>query len=256
MADESADQNALFLALLEIADDHLILGHRLSEWCGHAPMLEEDLSMPNMALDLLGQAQHLYAYAAEVEGLGRTEDDIAFLRTDREYRNCLLVEKPNVDFAHTVLKQFYFSVFMHQYWQHTTNGHDQRVVGVAAKGVKEYAYHVKHCAEWLIRLGDGTAESAQRMQSAVDELHVYTGELFNPSEAMRVCIDNEQLTNLEPLIEPWNSVVHSVFEQALLQKPEELPMQAGGRNGMHTEAFGHILSQLQYMQRTYPGASW
>ncbi len=165
-------------ALVGLGDDHLVLGHRLSEWCGHAPMLEEDLALPNMGLDMLGQARALYSYAAELEGKGRSEDDIAFLRTDREYANCLLVERPNRDFAHTMLRQLYFAAFMEPYLAGDHGSTDATLAAIAGKAVKEVAYHVRHAGEWVIRLGDGTEESARRMQSAVNALHPYTEELF------------------------------------------------------------------------------
>jgi ring-1,2-phenylacetyl-CoA epoxidase subunit PaaC len=158
-------------ALVGLGDDHLVLGHRLSEYCGHAPMLEEDLALPNMGLDMLGQARALYSYAGELEGRGRTEDDIAYLRTDREYGNCLLVERPNRDFAHTMLRQLYFAAFMEPFWQATLASTDETLRGIAGKAVKEVAYHIRHAGEWVIRLGDGTEESARRMQEAVKALH-------------------------------------------------------------------------------------
>ena len=152
----------LFDALLELADDHLVLGHRVSEWCGHAPMLEEDLAMPNMALDMIGTARSLYEYAGQVEGKGRGEDDLAYLRSERDYRNLLLVERPNGDFAHTMLRQLYFAAFMHPYWTAALSSEDETIQGIAGKAVKEMAYHIRHAGEWVIRLGDGTEESARR----------------------------------------------------------------------------------------------
>ncbi len=169
---------ALFDALLELADDHLVLGHRVSEWCGHAPMLEEDLAMPNMALDVIGTARNLYDYAGKVEGKGRDEDDLAYLRGEREYRNLLLVERPNEDFAHTMLRQLYFAAFMHPYWTAALESPDETVRGIAGKAVKEMAYHIRHTGEWVIRLGDGTEESARRMRDAVTGLAIYVDELF------------------------------------------------------------------------------
>ena len=162
---------ALFDAVLELADDHLILGHRVSEWCGHAPMLEEDLAMPNMALDMIGTARTLYEHAARLEGKGRSEDDLAYLRVEREYRNLLLCERPNGDFAQTMLRQLYFAAFMEPYWKTALESSDNVIRGVAGKAVKEMAYHIRHAGEWVIRLGDGTSESAAKMQTAVQELH-------------------------------------------------------------------------------------
>ena len=155
-------------ALLELADDHLILGHRLSEWCGHAPLLEEDLALPNMGLDLIGTARSLYTYACQVENKNKSEDDFAFLRNEREYVNCLLVERPNFNFAHTILKQLYFSVFMELYWAAALNSDDEMLVGIAGKAKKEMAYHVRHSGEWTVRLGDGTSVSNKKMLQAVN----------------------------------------------------------------------------------------
>jgi ring-1,2-phenylacetyl-CoA epoxidase subunit PaaC len=170
--------SALLTLLLRLGDDHLVLGHRLSEWCGHAPMLEEDLALPNIALDLIGQARALYAYSGEVEGRGRGEDEFAYFRSDREYLNCLLVERPNGDFAHTLLRQLYFSAFMVPFWRAASGSADAQLAGISAKAAKEAAYHFRHSGEWVIRLGDGTDESARRMRAAVDELTRFTHELF------------------------------------------------------------------------------
>ncbi|MEP1210016.1 MAG: 1,2-phenylacetyl-CoA epoxidase subunit PaaC [Rhizobiaceae bacterium] len=248
--------DTLASALIALGDDHLILGHRLSEWCGHAPMLEEDLSMPNMALDLMGQARNLYTYAGELENKGRSEDDLAYLRTDRDYKNCLLVERPNGDFAHTMLRQFYFAAFMQPFWQAATRTSDDKLRGFAEKAVKEIAYHVRHSGEWIIRLGDGTDESARRMSEAVTALHGYTDELFTVTDDMQACIDADLLPDPRLLRDTWNQTIAHVFNEALLTIPEIPFPQEGGRDGRHTEAFGHLLSELQYMQRTYPGMTW
>lgn len=251
-----AGQQALMAAVLQLADDHLVLGHRLSEWCGHAPTLEEDLSLPNMALDLIGQARNLYSYAAELEGKNRTEDDLAYLRTDREYRNCLLVERPNTDFAHTMLKQLYFAAFMHPFWQGVLTGNNGVLAGIAGKAVKEVGYHIRHSGEWVVRLGDGTEESSRRMKSAVEALHPYTAELFSIDADRQWCIEQGLLPDSHPLQEPWRATIAAVFNQAMLEIPEIAYPLDGGRQGHHTEDFGHLLADLQYMQRTYPGAQW
>ena len=256
MGDAMNPNEALAQSLIALADDHLILGHRLSQWCGHAPMLEEDLSMPNMALDLLGQARNLYTYAGELEGKGRTEDDLAYLRTDREYRNCLMVERPNGDFAHTMLRQLYFAAFMHPYWAAMGESLDETLRGIADKAVKEVAYHIRHAGEWVVRLGDGTDESARRMAAAVDALHPYTDELFSVNAAQQACIDAQILPDPRKLRLEWQSTIEDVFSQAFLAIPEVPFPQEGGRDGRHTEDFGHLLSELQYMQRAYPGMSW
>jgi len=219
-------------------------------------MLEEDLSMPNMALDLIGQSRALYTYAATLENKGRTEDDFAYLRTDREYTNCLLVERPNTDFAHTMLRHFYFAAFMQPFWQEAITSNDETLCGIAGKAEKEIAYHVRHTAEWIIRLGDGTEESASRMKEAVDALHPYTNELFSVDDARQSCIDQGITPNPASIRNQWNSSIASVFDSAKLEVPEVTYPQLGGRDGQHTEDFGYLLAELQYMQRAYPGAQW
>lgn len=255
-ADENESRLALFDAVLQIADDHLILGHRLSEWCGHAPILEEDLSMPNMALDLIGQARALYSYAGELEAQGRSEDDLAYLRTDRQYKNCLLVERPNADFAHTMLRQLYFAAFMQPFWSNSLTSADATLAAVAAKAVKEISYHFRHAGEWVVRLGDGTEESARRMADAVASLHPYTGELFTATESTRQCVSEGYLPDPKLIQPTWNESIDAVFSQARLDVPQIVYPLVGGRDGRHTEDFGFLLADLQYLQRSYPGVNW
>ncbi|WP_375551082.1 1,2-phenylacetyl-CoA epoxidase subunit PaaC [Rhodophyticola porphyridii] len=243
-------------AVLELADDHLILGHRISEWCGHAPMLEEDLALPNMALDLIGTARVLYDHAAKLEGKGRSEDDLAMLRVEREYRNCLLVERPNGDFAQTMLRQLYFAAFMEPFWKAALGSSDDVIRGVAGKAVKEMAYHIRHAGEWVIRLGDGTDESARRMQEAVVELHRFTGELFESSPAAAACEAEGVLPVRADMRGDWDRVIAMVFGEALLEQPDIPFPQTGGRAGIHGEQLGHLLAEMQYLQRAYPGAEW
>ena len=243
-------------ALLELADDHLILGHRISEWCGHAPMLEEDLALPNMALDLIGAARVLYARAGEVEGEGRDEDQLAFLRPERQYLNCLLVERENEDFAHTMLKSLYFAAFMAPYWDAAANSSDEAVRGVAGKSLKEMRYHIRHAGEWVIRLGDGTEESHRRMVDAVEALHRDTEELFEMSEAAQAALDAGVLPDRTALRPAWDATMSEVFQMATVEVPGKIYAQTGGREGRHSEAMGHLLAELQYMQRTYPGMTW
>jgi ring-1,2-phenylacetyl-CoA epoxidase subunit PaaC len=250
------DRATLVTFLLRLADDHLVLGHRLSEWCGHAPMLEEDLAMPNMALDLIGQARALYAYAAELEGKGRSEDDFAYLRREREYLNCLMVERPNGDFAHTMLRQFYFAAFMHPFWERASGSTNETLGGIAAKAVKEVSYHVRHCGEWVIRLGDGTEESAARMKAAVEALAPYVDELFE-TDAVSEAVSQEGIAPAPASLRPdFNATVQRVFAEAFLDMPETAWPQSGGRQGRHGEAMGYLLAELQHIQRTYPGAVW
>jgi ring-1,2-phenylacetyl-CoA epoxidase subunit PaaC len=249
--------NHLFNAIVQLADDHLILGQRVSEWTGHAPMLEEDLGLSNLALDMLGQARALYAYAAAVEGKGCDEDALAFLRLEGEYQNCLLVERPNGDFAHTILRQLYFAAFMHPLWQWiAANSTDETLRGIAGKAEKEMAYHVRHAGEWVVRLGDGTGESAARMKAAVSALHHYTDELFQGSPALAACASDGILPDPASLRASWDAVIGNVFAQGLLEVPEVAHPQTGGRSGEHSEEMGHLLAELQYMQRAYPNMSW
>ncbi len=242
---------------LGLADDQLVLGHRLSEWCGHAPTLEEDLALANMGLDLIGQAREIYAHAARLEARGRTEDCLAYLRGERAYRNLLLVEYPNTDFAHTVLRQFYYAAFMVPYWRAMTASADECLRAVAAKAEKEIAYHLRHSAQWVIRLGDGTAESARRMAAAIDNLHRYTGEMFETGDVAVRLIEAGIAAAPDAIRGQWQDTVQEVFDEAgLALPPAPVHMQIGGRAGRHTEHLGHLLSELQYLQRTYPGARW
>jgi ring-1,2-phenylacetyl-CoA epoxidase subunit PaaC len=251
-----AHDKVLFEILIRLADDHLVLGHRLSEWCGHAPMLEEDLSMPNMALDLIGQARSLYAYAGEIENRGRDEDAIAYLRTEPEYKNLLLVEKPNEDFAHTMLRQFYFAVFMEEFWKEAISSSDNKLAGIAGKAVKEIAYHIRHCGEWIIRLGDGTEESSRRMRAAVEVLHPYTDEMFDHDDVVAAAVSAEIIPDPLLLRPRWEQGVQTVFKAAKITMPNDYWALRGGRAGQHGEEMGFLLADLQYMQRTYPGMTW
>lgn len=237
----------MWRAVLALADDHLILGHRLSEWCGHAPMLEEDLALPNLALDLIGTARALYDYAGTLEGAGRSEDDFAYLRDDREYLNCLLVERPNGDFAQTMLRQLFFAQFMQLYWLALPPG-DAVLDGIAGKAVKEMGYHIRHSAEWVIRLGDGTGESAQRMAAAVVALGPYVGEMFEA-----IPDDPVERRTLRP---GWAAALQPVFDHAKLDFPDASPSQTGGRRGIHSEHLGRLLMEMQVVHRAHPGATW
>ena len=243
-------------ALLEIADDCLVLGHRLSEWCGHAPMLEEDLALPNMALDLIGTARGLYDHAGALEGQGRGENDLAYFRGERDFVNCLLVERPNGDFAQTMLRQLYFAAFMEPFWRAAMASTDPVVAGIAGKAVKEVAYHIRHAGEWVIRLGDGTEESARRMRAAVAALHRYTGERFESSPAAEAAEAAGVLPVRADCRAEWDRVIGMVFAEAGLEAPAVSCMQTGGRQGIHGEALGHLLAEMQSLARAHPGAVW
>jgi ring-1,2-phenylacetyl-CoA epoxidase subunit PaaC len=246
----------LFIYTLRLADDALVLGHRLSEWCGHAPVLEEDLALANMALDLIGQARSLYAYAGEVEGRGRDEDALAYRRDAGEYRNLLLVEQPNGDFAVTILRQLLYVACAHPYFEALTSSKDATLAAIAAKSVKELAYHVRHAGEWTIRLGDGTAESHRRVQEALDELWPYTGEMFETDEVERALIETGVAVDRAGIRPRWQRTLASILADANLRLPAGEWMQSGGRAGRHSEHLGHILAELQFVQRAYPDARW
>jgi ring-1,2-phenylacetyl-CoA epoxidase subunit PaaC len=249
-------ETPLVLYALRRADDALVLGHRLSEWCGHAPMLEEDMALANMGLDLLGQARELYSYAAKVEGKGNDEDRLAYLRDVRQYRNLLLLEQPNGDFAHTMVRQFFYAAFADLYWRAMMKSGDTTLSAIAAKSEKESAYHLRHSSEWMVRLGDGTAESHTRAQTAIDDLWAFTGEMFEVDESERALIDAGVAVDPAALRAHWLNTVSDVVSEATLVLPSSDWMQQGGRSGRHSEHLGHLLSELQSMQRTFPGATW
>jgi ring-1,2-phenylacetyl-CoA epoxidase subunit PaaC len=245
-------ENPLVGLLLARADDALVLGHRLSQWTGHAPMLEEELALANIALDLIGQARALYALAGEAEGAGHGEDDFAYLRDSRDFRNLLIVEQPNGDFAVTIARQFLYTAFVDPWWRATMRSTDPRLAAIAAKAEKESAYHLRHAAEWLIRLGDGTEESHRRAEAAISDMWPYTGEMFDALDPALagVCADPAMLRAA------WEANVDKVFAQATLARPTDGWMQRGGRAGRHGESFGHMIAEMQHIARSHPGATW
>jgi len=249
-------QEALFEFLLRKADDSLIIGHRLSEWCGHGPILEEDIALTNISLDLIGQATELYKYAAEVEGKGRTEDDLAFLRIEREYKNVLLVEQTNGDFGKTIVRQFFFDQFEHLLYEGLMNSKDERIAAIATKTIKEIKYHLRHSGEWIIRLGDGTEESHNRVQESVTFLSRYLDEMFYQDEADKILIKEGIIPDVMTFKAEFHRNIETILEEATLKLPEENYQLSGGRKGVHTEHLGFLLAELQYMQRTYPGMEW
>ena len=249
-------QEALFKYCLRIGDNSLILGHRLSEWCGHGPVLEEDIAMTNVALDLVGQARSILAYAGEIEGKGRNEDHLAYLRTERDFLNTQLVEQPNGDFAHTMARHFYCDAFNQPFYSALSNSADEQLAAIAAKSLKEVTYHLRHSSEWLLRLGDGTEESHERMQTAIDALWRYTGELFETDETDQLMLDAGIGVDMAVIKNLWSEKVEAVLAEAGLKRPTGDWMAKGGRNGIHTEHMGFILTELQYVQRAYPGATW
>lgn len=253
---------------LHLADTTLILSQRNSEWCGHGPILEQDIAITNISLDLLGQSRNFYQYAAalinqqkQTEGSeaspsgggfeGASEDSLAYLRSEHEFKNLLLAEQPAGDWGQTILRQFLFSQFQHLLFQQLQQHNDQQLVAITAKALKETTYHVRWSSEWVIRLGDGTEESHKRMLHAIDELWRYTGELFEAAD-----YETAMGIDLAAIKKDWLERVIQVFDEAKLPVPENVSMQSGAKLGTHSEYLGQILTELQYLQRTYPGATW
>ena len=259
-----------FLYSLHLADNALIMGQRNSEWTGHGPVLEQDIAITNIALDGLGQARNFYQYAASVYNQlsaeekktadrwiprpwkefqrEMQEDDLAFLREEHQYLNLLITELPRGDWAHTVLRQFFFSAFQFLQYGHLQNSSDAQIAAIAEKSLKEVAYHIRWSGEWVVRLGDGTEESHQRIKAALAELWVFTGEMFAPAS-----FESLEVSSLQP---DWNQKIQAVLEEATLSVPVSSWSQSGGKEGKHTEHMGYLLSEMQYLQRTYPNATW
>ncbi|MFM6946180.1 MAG: 1,2-phenylacetyl-CoA epoxidase subunit PaaC [Flavobacteriales bacterium] len=247
---------ALFEYVLRIADDSLILGQRLGEWCGHGPILEEDIALTNISLDLIGQAISLFDLAAELEGEGKTHDDLAFLRFENQYKNVLLVEQPNGDFAMTILRQFFFDAFRKPLYEALCKSPNSQLAAIAEKSLKETRYHLKHSSEWVIRMGDGTEESHQRAQAAIDHLWRYTNELFYEDHNDEQLQSQNLVPSLKNIHSSWLETVKMVFAEATLSIPSNNWKFDGGREGRHSEHMGYLLAELQYMQRAYPNMQW
>jgi ring-1,2-phenylacetyl-CoA epoxidase subunit PaaC len=253
--------------ILHLADTTLILSQRNSEWCGHGPVLEQDIAITNISLDLLGQSRNFYQYAAELinntsklqgaevpssEGCREADEDtLAYLRKEREFKNLLLAEQPNGDWAQTILRQFLFSQYQYVLFQQLQKSNDEQLAAIVTKALKEIAYHVRWSSEWVIRLGDGTEESHERMKKATDELWRYTGEMFMPAD-----YEKETGIDFSLLQQQWHEKIKAVFDEATLTVPQKIFMQSGGKEGKHTEHLGYILAELQYMQRAYPNSEW
>ncbi len=243
--------NDLIDYTLHLADNALILGHRNSEWCGHGPVLEQDIAITNISLDLIGQARNFYQYAATLKADGSTEDSLAYLRDETEFKNSLLVELPKGDWAVTILRQFFFSTYQYFLYQQLQNNKDPQLAAIAAKALKEVTYHLRWSSEWVIRLGDGTEESRNRILKAIDELWPYTGELFQPGD-----YEKQSGITLSLLKNEWEKKVKEIFEEATLTVPETGNIQTGGKQGKHSKHLTAILAELQLLQRTHPGAEW
>ncbi|MBL0146951.1 MAG: phenylacetate-CoA oxygenase subunit PaaC [Chitinophagaceae bacterium] len=244
-------ENRLTNFILSIADTTLILAQRNAEWCGHGPILEQDIAITNISLDLLGQSRNFYQYAAQIIGNNATEDSLAYLRTEREFKNLLLVEQPNGDWGQTILRQYLFSQYQYLLFEQLQNNADEQLAAICTKALKEIKYHVRWSSEWVVRLGDGTAESKERMLNAIDELWSYTGEMFIPAE-----YEKEMGIDFNALQNNWSAKVKALFTEATLSVPENIYMQSGGKQGIHTEHLGLILTELQYVQRAYPNSQW
>lgn len=246
----------LFDYVLSLADDQLVLGHRVSEWIGSAPVLEEEMALANIGLDLIGAARSLYTYAGEVEAKGRNEDQLAYLRDATAYRNLLLAELPNGDFAFSIARLTIYSAFMTPYWEALAASRDATLSAIAAKSVKESRYHLRHAGQWLIRLGDGTEESKRRAAAALAELWPYTGEMFAIDGAEGELAKAGLAVDRAALRPIWSETLGRILAEATLHMPKDGWMQSGGRSGRHTEHLGHMLAEMQSLQRAYPGAKW
>ncbi len=249
-------QEALFKYLLRLADQHLILGHRLSEQSSKGPFLEEDIACSNIALDLIGNANHLLQYAAEVEDKNRTADDLAFLRSEREFYNTLLAEQPNGDFGKVMVRHFYADVFDYLLYTELQKSSDETLASIAAKALKEITYHLRHTSKWIVRLGDGTEESKRRVTESINELYRFTGELFEMDEVDELLIKEKIAVDLSALKPLWLQKVKEVLTEATLEMPEDTYMQTGSRQGRHTEHLGFLLAEMQHLHRAFPGAQW
>ncbi|MBV8806669.1 MAG: phenylacetate-CoA oxygenase subunit PaaC [Sinobacteraceae bacterium] len=248
--------SALFRYLLRLGDTSLILGQRLGEWVGHAPALEEDLGLANLSLDLIGQARLLLSYAGELEGRGRDEDALAFLRDAPAFLNLTLAEQPNGDFGRTIVRQFLLDAWQLEIYAALSQSRDARLASIAAKAVKETRYHFRFSSGWLVRLGDGTQESHRRVQEALEELWLFTAELFAADEVDEVLAGDGVVPRLTELRVPWSARIDEVLREATLSRPADVPYSWYGKRGVHSEHLGHLLAEMQHLQRTYPGAQW
>lgn len=251
-----SDSHDLFEYLLRLGDDRLVLGHRLSEWCGHGPILEEDIATANIALDLVGQGTLFLKLAAATENAGRDEDALAFFREPVEYRNLQIVELPKGDFAFTMVRQFLFDAYSVHLYDALQKSANAEIAGIAAKALKEARYHVRHSSQWVIRFGDGTEESHNRAQNALNDLWRFTGEMFMPDDVDDRLRDAGVAVDLRALETAWRATVDDVHARATLSVPENTFMMRGGRAGKHTEYLGHMLTEMQIVARSHPGAEW
>ncbi len=249
-------REALFEYLLRLGDDKLILGHRLSEWCGHAHSLEEDIALSNIALDFVGQSSALLSLAAEVENKNRTEDDLAYFREATEFKNVQLVEQPNVDFAYTIVRQFLFDNFNLLVSKSLVGSNFEDLAGIAAKTIKESTYHNRHSSQWLLRLGDGTEDSHNRAQKALNDLWMFVADLFYEDRIDELLISEGISFPMNSIKDEWDNKVKETIEKATLKIPETRLFVRGSRKGIHTEHLGHLLAEMQILPRSFPDAKW
>jgi len=252
----AADKEKLIQYSLQIADNALIIGQRLSEWCGHGPILEQDMAITNIALDQIGEARNLFQFISSIDEQKRSEDEWAMKRREWEYRNCLLVEQPNGNWADTIVRQFIFDSYNFYFHQALAESTEETLAAIGVKSLKEVTYHLRWSSEWMLRLGDGTEESNQKAQTALNNLWMYSGELLNSSAIEKQMAESGVGVDLEKISEPIHTKRKQIIEQATLTIPEVPNMQKGGKEGSHSEHFGFILSELQYMQRAYPNMEW
>jgi ring-1,2-phenylacetyl-CoA epoxidase subunit PaaC len=255
--------NQLINYALHLADNTLILAQQNSAWCGHGPVLEQDIAITNISLDILGQARNFYQYAAELINQSTnqpisltTEDSLAFLRDNREFKNCLLVEQENGDWGKTILRQFIFSNYQYLLYENLQYSKDEQLAAIATKALKEVTYHLRWSSEWVIRLGDGTGESHERIMNAIEELWQYVDELFINADYENALLENGIAVDVSSLKNKWLEKTASVFDEATLQIPQNVFAKTGGKKGVHTEKLGYILAEMQFMQRAYPNSVW
>jgi ring-1,2-phenylacetyl-CoA epoxidase subunit PaaC len=247
---------ALVNYCLRLGDSSLILGQRMSEWCSNGPILEEDIAMSNIALDLIGQARTMLSYAGKTEGKGRSEDDLAYRREERAFYNTLLSERPNGHFGDTVTRNFLHSAFFYHLYQALKNSKDEMIAAHANKSVKEITYHLRHSSEWMVRLGDGTEESHNKVQESLNNLWEFTGDLFEMNEVDEILINEGVSINLNDIKKDWNNTISNVLERATLTKPDDSYMHSGRLEALHSEFLGHLIAEMQFLPRAYPEAKW
>jgi len=249
-------KEALINYCLRLGDSSLILGQRMSEWCSNGPVLEEDIAMTNLALDLIGQARTMLTYAGELEGKGRSEDDLAYGREEREYYNTLLSERPNGHFGETVARNFLHDAFLYHLYSALRNSNDELIAAHAAKSLKEVTYHLRHSSEWMVRLGDGTEKSHNKIQEALNDLWEYTGDLFEMNEVDELLINDGIAVDLKEVKKNWDNTVNQVLSRATLVRPKDEYMHSGRLEAIHSEYLGHIIAEMQFLHRAYPDAKW